>query len=164
MTFNWDAFLSRLRGYPPGYHRFLAPCSRQRIKAVEGEIGPLPVVLSEMVERFNGAELFIASGPMLTVFGLSTVPPPPPLDWAEGWYIDGFTPKWRASGQNRNDDWALGMTSYGGLILYNEHKGVKEWDTGANKYNFENMSLDDWLEKVLGDGEVMMAELRADDV
>jgi hypothetical protein len=162
MTFDWGALLCRLRPYPPEYHRFLAPCPQERITAIEQEIGSLPPTLRRMVEHFNGAELFNGSGPMLTVFGLSTVPPRPPLEWAEDWHIDKFTPTWRTSGGDRNDDWALGMTNYGGLILFNEYRGVKEWDTSTRKYTLEDMSLNDWIERVLSEGETMVAELASD--
>jgi len=162
MSFDWDTLADRLRTYPPSYHQFLAPCPHHRITAVEEEIGHMPVVLRQMLEHFNGAKLFIATGPMLRVFGLSTIPPLPPLEWGEDWYIDKFTPKWRASGPNRNGDWAIGMTNYGGLLLFSESRGIKEWDTGESRWLFADMPFDEWIEKVIKDGEVMMAELKLD--
>jgi hypothetical protein len=156
MTHDWTALMDRLRKYPPSYHKFLAPCPRDRITASETRLGTMPEVLKDMVQHFNGAELFDATGPLLTLFGVTTVPPLPPLEWAEDWYIDKFTPHWRAWGANRDDDWVIGMMSYGGLILFNQSRGISEWDTGERRWLLENTLLDDWIEKVIVHGEAMI--------
>jgi hypothetical protein len=118
----------------------------------------MPATLKDMLQHFNGAELFIGGLPMLTIFGVTTIPSLPPLEWAEDWYIDKLTPNWRMSGSNRDKDWAIGMTNYGGLILFNESHGISEWDGGESRLVFKSMVLDDWVEKVIADGETMMAE------
>ena len=158
MTYDWTALMDRLRNYPSSYHHFLAPCPPDRITAAETELGTMPEVLRDMLQHFNGAELFDATDPLLTLFGVTTVPPLPPLEWGEDWYIDKFTPYWRASGANLDDDWAIGMMNYGGLILFNQSRGISEWDTGERRWLLENTSLDDWIEKVIVDGETVMEE------
>jgi hypothetical protein len=113
----------------------------------------------------NGAELFIGgsgAGPMLTLFRISTIPSLPSLEWADDWYIDKLTPKWRERGPNRNDDWAIGMTNYGGLILFSESRGIKEWDTGETRWLLEDITFGEWIEKVIVDGEIMITELKLD--
>ena len=150
--------MDRLRKYPPSYHHFLAPCPPDRITAAEAKLGTMPEVLKDMLQHFNGAKLFDAADPMLRIFGVTTVPPLPRFEYAEDWYIDKFTPPWRASGANLDDDWAIGMMNYGGLILFNQSRGISEWDTGERRWLLENTSLDDWIEKVIVDGETTMEE------
>jgi hypothetical protein len=161
MLYDWDAFLDRMRRYPC---KFLPPCQDDLIAAVEKNLGSLPSAIKEMLKHFNGAELFIATGPLLTVFGLSTVPLLPPLEWGEDWYIDKFTPSWRASSLSRDGDWAIGMMNYDGVILFNEHQGISEWDRGESRWLLENLTLSDWIERVISDGETMMAELKQDEL
>ena len=163
MKFDWVALIDRLRKYPCSHHQFLAPCPHDRIANVEEKFGAMPAILREMLEHFNGAKLFIEGLPLLTLFRISTVPPPRSLEWGEDWYIDKFTPKWRESGPNRNDDWAIGMMNYGGLIFFSESRGIKEWDTGESRWLLEDIPFAEWIEKVRRDGEIMMAELKLDD-
>jgi hypothetical protein len=158
MMFDWDALLVRLRTYPPNTHRTLPPCPRERIEALERELGKLPTTLKEMFAHFNGAELFIFGSPLVSVFPVSTVPQIPPLDWAQDWYIDIFTRKWRARGSNRQGDWAIAMTNYGGLVLLSADNTVKEWDTGQSVWLSKNVPVGDWIERVVGEGETMIAE------
>jgi hypothetical protein len=122
-----------------------------RIAVAEKQFGTMPAIAREMLQHFNGAELFV-------------VPPLPPLEWGEDWYIDKLTPAWRASGLNRDRDWAVAMMNYGGLILFNESRGISEWDTGESRWLLENMAFGDWIEKVIADGETMMAELKQDEL
>lgn len=112
-----------------------------------------------MLQRFNGAELFISGGALVTFFRISTEPPLPPLEWAPGWCVDAFTRKWRAAGPNRQDDWAIAMTNYGGLVLLDRDGTIKEWDTGESKWLTENVLLDKWITKVIREGDSVMAEL-----
>jgi hypothetical protein len=55
------------------------------------------------------------------------------------------------------------MTNYGGLILFSESRGIKEWDTGEIRWLLEDIPFGEWIEKVISDGEIMMAELKLDD-
>jgi hypothetical protein len=158
MSFDWDAFLGRLRAYPPEFHRVLPPCSAERIEAVEKELGRLPQTLKEMLKHLNGAELFIVGLPYLSLFGISTIPLLPPFEWSTGWYIDTFTPKWRATGSGRQNDWAIAMTNYGGLILVDGDETVKEWDTGESRWLCERLPFHKWIEKVMSEGDVTTAE------
>ena len=165
MTYDWDTLVARLRKYPADYHHFLAPCPQHRIADAGKQLGTMPAILKQMLENFNGAELFVdacGGGAMLSLFGLTTVPPLPPLEWGEDWYIDRFTPHWRAAGTDRDDDWAIGMENYGGLILFNESRGISEWGTSERGWLLENVVFGDWIEKVIADGETVMAELNQD--
>jgi hypothetical protein len=158
MMFNWEVFLSRLQAYPSHFHRILPPCPGERIDAVERELGNLPLTLKAMLSHLNGAQLFLKAGPSFSLFGISTVPPLPPFEWAVDWYIDRFTPRWRAAGSGRQNDWAIAMTNYGGLILLDRDETVKEWDTGQSCWLAKNLLLEEWIEKVIREGEVIMAE------
>jgi hypothetical protein len=153
--YDWDAFLVRMRAYPTHSHQFLAPCPSERIRAVEDELGKLPAALKAMMERFNGAELFLHS---FSLFRISTTPPLSPLDWSPEWCIDKFTPRWRAAGSNREHDWAIAMTNYGGLILLNGSETVMEWDTGQSIWLLRNLPVSEWIEKVIREGEQIMSE------
>jgi hypothetical protein len=158
MMFDWDALLVRLRAYPPNTHRTLPACPGERIDAVEKELGKLPTTLKEMLARFNGAELFICGSPLVSVFRISTIPALPRLEWAPDWCIDVFTRKWRTGGSNRQGDWAIGMTNYGGLVLLSADDTIKEWDTGQSVWLSKNVPFGEWIEKVVSEGETMMAE------
>jgi hypothetical protein len=156
--FDWDTVCSRLRAYPPHFHQILSPCPVERIEAVENELGKLPPALREMLRRFNGAELYRSPNPFVTIFGISTTPPLPPLEWAPEWCIDTFTRKWRAAGTNRQNDWAIAMTNYGGLILLDGNESIKEWDTSQSIWLSRNLAVGEWMEKVIDEGEIVIAE------
>jgi len=159
--FDWDAFLVRLHAYPSHFHRILPPCPEERIEAVEKQLGKLPTSVMSMLRRFNGAKLFLSAGPSFSLFGISDVPPLPPLpllEWAPEWCIDKLTPKWRGAGSGRQGDWAIAMTNYGGLILLDWNESIKEWDTAQSTWLSQNLSFGEWIEKVISEGEVIMAE------
>jgi hypothetical protein len=127
---SWDTVQSQLRAYPIGTHRLLPPCPEPRLEAVQAELGTIPEVLVEMLRRFNGAELFEKCGALITIFGISTTPPLPPMDWAEDWYIDKFTPTWR-SVFSRPQDWTVAMWNYGVLVVLDQY-GWSKSGTWAN--------------------------------
>lgn len=158
MMFDWDAFVTRLRSYSPGWHRLLSPCPADRIEYIEKELGKLPLTLAGMLKRFNGAELFISGSPLVSFFRISSVPPLPPLEWAPEWCIDSFTAEWRKSGSDRQGHWAIAMTGYGGLVLLDGDGTVNEWDTAENKWSSQRVPLEDWIETVLAEGDVVIAE------
>jgi hypothetical protein len=113
-----------------------------------------------MLRHFNGAELFEKTGPLVTVFGASTIPPLPPKEWAEHWYIDKYTPSWRAAGEDRENDWAVAMMNYGGLVIVCGDGRVREWDTGQRSWdrrNFDN--FDEWFEEILREGDAFLKEV-----
>lgn len=153
--FDWAGFLVRLQAYPPHFHRILQPCPVERIEAVEKELGKMPATLTAMLRQFNGAKLFDAS---FSLFGISTIPPLPPLEWAPEWCIDKFTPKWRAAGSNRQEDWAVAMTNYGGVVLLDLNGTVKEWDTGESIWLSRDLAFEEWIETLITEGEAIMAE------
>jgi hypothetical protein len=156
--FDWDAFLVRLGAYPPDWHRLLPPCPSERVREAEKQCGKLPVTLKEMFTRFNGAQLFCSPNPCVSIFRISTSPPPPPFEWAPEWCIDAFTPKWRASGSDRERDWAIAMTNYGGLILLDQDGTIKEWDTAVSTWLVNKVPFSKWIEKQIKEGEIVMAE------
>ncbi len=153
MNVNWEDVLRRLHSYPDRVHKILPACSMDRILAVDEELGKMPETLSQMLRQFNGAELFIDGGPLVTIFGISTEPPLPPLEWATEWYIDKFTPKWRSAGRNRDSDWAIAMTNYGRLILLEQSGLVKEWDTSQRQWSRGTFTFDEWIEETLREGD-----------
>jgi hypothetical protein len=153
MTFDWDTFLARLKSYPSNAHRLLPPCPGKRIAAVESELGELPKSLKEMLNHVNGAKLFIRAGPMVSVFGISVVPPLPPMEWASDWWIDKFTPWWRDAESGRQNDWVIAMMNYGGLILIDANNKVSEWDTSEGRWLKENVPFADWMKQIIAEGE-----------
>jgi SMI1 / KNR4 family (SUKH-1) len=157
MKVDWEQVLNRLRAHPPRIHNILPPCSEDRIEAVQRELGKLPDILIDMLKHFNGAELFIRGGPYVSIFGISTVPPLPPLEWAPDWYIDKFTPGWRSS-WNEQSVWVIAVMSYGGVIVLEPDGTIKEWDSSERKWGPGKPSLGDWVEAVMSEGDVVMTE------
>jgi hypothetical protein len=113
-----------------------------------------------MLQEFNGAILFDtgAGGELVSLFGITEDPPLSALEWGEEWYIDKFTPRWRAAGTNRQNDWAIAMMNYGGLVVLNEDGSVKEWDTSRHMWNPGQFSLDEWVELIFREGETYVNE------
>ena len=97
MKADWNHILSKLRAYPPGIRRLVPPCSDERLEIAQAELGRMPGDLTDMLRLFNGAELFCRNGLLVTIFGVSAIPPLPPLEWAPDWYVDIFTVAWRSS-------------------------------------------------------------------
>lgn len=155
---NWRNFLSRLSAYPAEFHRILPPCPEEGIEAVQRELGPMPQVLIDMLRHFNGAELFCPSNPVVTIFGISTIPAPPAFDGAHDWYIDKYTPGGR-SALHRPNDWVIAMTNYGGVIFLNQDGWVDEWDSSQGAWDPVTLPLDAWIEKQVHDGDVCLKEM-----
>lgn len=126
------------------------------MKAVELELGIMPLTLKEMLSQFNGAKLFVRAIPFLRLFRVSTVPAPSPLEWAPEWCIDTYTRKWREADNGRDNDWAFAITNYGGLLLLDETESIKEWDTQQGVWLARDVLLTEWIEKMICDGEQMM--------
>src|SRR4029077_18086242 len=124
----------------------------------EKKLGKCPATLKELLTHFSGAELFISGIPLLTFFRISNDPPLSHLEWAPEWHIDQFTVKWRAAGSERKNDWAIAMTNYGGLILLDKDETVTEWDTGEARWLVKDLPFDEWIEKIMKEGEAIMAE------
>ena len=156
--YDWKAFSLRLREHPGFFHRLLPPCQKEQIESFGRKLGSLPDTLKEMLSNFNGAELFISGSPLVSFFRISSTPPLPPLEWAPEWCIDSITREWRDAGDNRNGVWAIAMTNYGGLILLDADEFISEWDTGEGRWVLEKQSLEQWIEKLICEGEKVMAE------
>jgi hypothetical protein len=118
----------------------------------------MPNALIEMLKLFNGAELFVKSGPMVTIFCISANPPLPPFEWAEDWYVDKFTPAWRSAEQGGQTDWAIAMMNYGGLIILGQDGTVREWDTSQRTWEPKTWKFGEWVDDVLRNGESYMQE------
>lgn len=157
MNSVWDEFLRRLNQYPTGVHQILPACPDDRLRTVQSDLGDLPDVLREMLARFNGAKLFADVMPLATLFGVSTIPPLSELEWGIDWYIDRFTPSWRAFSQ-RDGDWAIAMMNYGGLIVLDDATQIHEWDTSERRWLIEKMPLAEWLDEILKSGEQYLNE------
>lgn len=154
---SWDDFLLELKKHPGHTYSLLDRSSESRISEAERDMGKLPSPVRGMLEHFNGAELFISSGPSLTLFGLSTSPLPSEFEWAPTWYIDFMTPEWRANGE-RADQWAIGMTNYGGLLIVDAGGEFGEWDTNEGSWISRKVPFEMWLRATLRDGEVFLSE------
>lgn len=158
---NWNQFIDRLKAYPNGLHKLLPPCPKDRIDAIECELGVLPSSFAEMLVCFNGAELFGKYGPMITLFGISTIPPLPKMEWATDWYIDKFTPTWRST-QGRPNDWVIGIWNYGTLVILDSNNIVQEWDWSQRTWESTYSEISDWVERVVRDGDELLSELERD--
>jgi hypothetical protein len=156
MKVDWEKVLDRLAQYPPETHRFLPPCSEQRMVEVTAELGEIPEQIKDMLHKFNGAELFIRNGPMITLFGISPVPPLAEVEWAQDWWIDKFTPAWRAA-FHREKDWAIAISNYDGLTVLDDESRVREWDRGAHRWGPTDPDLGAWIERILKEGEEYMS-------
>ena len=160
MDFDCQKLMNRIRAHPDDWCTLLPPCFPKDIAEVEkrlrSEISP---ALSDMLQCFNSAEFFIAAIPLLTFFPVSNIAAHTPPDWAAGWYVDEFTAKWRADSAHRDQDWAVAITNYGGLILFDAEEHIKEWDINESRFIIEQMPFEQWIEKVFAEGEAMMREL-----
>lgn len=159
MALDWHAFVKRFNRYPNGTHNILPPCSTERFRAMEAELGACPIALREMLSHFNGAELFIDFMPLLTVFGVSPTIPVSETEWASNWYIDRFTPKWRAAGE-RDGDWAIAITNYGGVTILDSANTCGEYDASEGRWLSRGVALEDWLESVFFEGDRYLAEAK----
>ena len=155
---DWQNVLMRLKSYPAEVHRFLPPVSEGRLAAAAELLGPMPDALAHMLRHFNGAELFLSNGPLVSIFGLSTDPPLPPFQWAPDWHIDKFTPVWRHADSHRRDEWAIAMMNYGGLIILSEDGAIREWDTRRQVSESTRWGFAEWIEEVLCEGKAYLNE------
>jgi hypothetical protein len=131
------------------------PCPEDRIKAIEERFGQVPAHLADILRHFNGAELFVSSIAFVTIFGISTIPPLPPAEWAPEWTIDQYTPRWRSS-SDRQGDWPFAIMNYGGLILLRPDGTVKEWDRSQRKWSVTTFTFDEWLQYILREGDAYL--------
>ena len=157
MQIDWDSVLTRLRSYPRGTHNILPPCDTERITVVEPLLGRLPGPLVNMLHHFNGAELFIKSGPFVTVFGISPIVPVSELEWCRDWYIDVMAPEWRAAGGPANS-LPIAVRNYGGLQILDEDSNVREWDTAIGAWSPGTLNMATWIEVILKDGDEFLNE------
>lgn len=157
MKIDWREILGHLDTYPTGTHTLLAPCPTDRIVASEKEIGALPDSLKEMLAHFNGAELFVDALPFVTLFALTVPPQMSAQDWAPDWYIDKYTKAWRSAG-GQPGEWAIAMTSYGGLFILDSKDVVREWDTGSSAWGPTQWIFPQWVKQLLVEGDAAFNE------
>jgi hypothetical protein len=157
MKFDWKSFVNRLDSYPRHVHRTLPPAPSDCVERTEMEVGKFPEVIYEMLMCFNGAQLFNFGLPYIYLFGLS--PAPSRFEWAPEWCIDLLTPKWRHAGAGRESDWAIAATNYGGLVLLEPDGFIKEWDKGENRWLLRHIRFDEWVDKIMHEGDLIMKEL-----
>jgi hypothetical protein len=165
MALNWEEILRRFATYPPGVQELRPPCSEEKLREVQSRLGELPSGVIDMLRHFDGANLFCTIAASITIFPASGVPPLPRFEWAEGWYIDEFTLRWRAAkGDDRENDWAIAMTNYGGVTIVRPDGRVREWDTAQRAWDprtFDNFDL--WFEMLLREGDEFLKQA-VDDV
>jgi hypothetical protein len=158
MKLDWTKTVERLNRYPTKTHRFLPPCPKERVATVQTELGKLPEVLVEMLVHFNGARLFKKTVPFVSIFGISTIPAMPPLEWAKDWYIDKFTPAWRLRESGRQNQWAIAMMNHGGLIILEGPDKITQWDMAQKKWESKAWKFDEWVENLLTEGDLYLQE------
>jgi hypothetical protein len=93
---------------------------------------------------------------MITVFGISGIPPLPKFEWAPHWYIDKFTPAWRRASPRREKHWAIAMTNYGGLIILRDDGSIKQWDTSRGMWEKSKWTFDEWVRDIFREGDAFM--------
>lgn len=158
MAHDWPRILDKLKNYPAGNHSLLAPCPEDRIEHVQSELGQMPPAVVAMLRQFNGGKLFVDNMPLIRVFGISLVPPLPPLEWAPDWYIDKYTPGWRSFSKHETE-WAIGMWNYGNLVIADERGWVKEWDTSVGDWGEAAVPISEWFDRVLAEGDAFLNEV-----
>jgi hypothetical protein len=160
MTVNWADVLHDLRSCSGDAHRIHPPCAESRIATTERELGNLPNDLLDMLKHLNGAMLFDSGGggELVTIFGISGDSAIPTDEWPADWYVDKFTPKWRAAGTNRENEWAIAMMNYGELVLLDGLGTVRKWDTSQRRRNPETVNFDRWLYELLREGAAYLNE------
>jgi hypothetical protein len=147
---DWDKFLNELKSFPSNVYNLRPPCSLSRLGEAELHFGNFPIDLSEMLKHFNGGELFIRTGPLITLFGLFQHSEKTEFAWYD-WYIDIWTPKWRLE-MKRPEDWVIGMTNYGGVVILNNELLIGEWDSNEHQFMDKWFTYIEWIEKILSDG------------
>jgi hypothetical protein len=157
MSLDWTDALARLKRYPEETHLFRPPCPDDRIQEVELALGSIPEPIKDMLRRFNGARLFMKYIQMITVFGVSVTPAPPEFDWGPEYWIDKYTPVWRETRQ-RPRDWVIAVSNYGGISVLQDDGRIREWDTGAYRWGPMDENFDDWIERILKEGDEYMNE------
>lgn len=157
MGFVWLDFVRRLKEYPNGVHLLLNACPEKRILDAEREFGRLPRFLREILGTCNGGELFINAIPLVTLFGISPLLTNPEIHWHSDWYIDTYTRSWRSQFPS-SECWVFAMTNYGGLLLLSKKEEISEWDTNTSRWNGCDLSIEDWLLKVITEGDTYMTD------
>lgn len=149
---TWDSFIRRIQR-DAASHRLKAPCPPERILQVSEELRGMPPCIHSMLNSFNGGKLFARAMPMVTLFGLSTTTDSGAVDW----FIDVWTPKWRAA-DGATDDWVFGITNYGGVLVIRSDNSVRQWDGAARRWEGDSVPLNVWTEQILLEGEKYMTD------
>lgn len=160
---DWDKVLDHLSDYPPGIHRLLPPCSKERLSQVQSELGQMPAGLVAMLTRFNGGKLFCLSGgsPTYSLFGVSVVPPLPRIEWSRHWWIDRFTRSWRES-HEAETAWVIGLSCDGRVAVLDQIEIVRTWDSAVRWWDERIMTYSEWIWDIIKEGEICMEEARRD--
>lgn len=150
---DWNSFQGILLEKHGNHHRLMPPCPLGCIQFIDQRWGKLPPVLCSMYRLFNGAELYIDSMPMLTILGIPTDPPQPPLIWPGNCCIDYWLTLWRSGG---NLGWPIARTNYDSLWIFH-HETVREWDRSIGDWAGEGRPLLDWTEQIIENGNKYLA-------
>jgi hypothetical protein len=150
---NWTLFTNTLQETDGTRHRLMPPCPEERIEWLEQRWGSLDPTLRSMLLLFNGAELFIDAVPMVTVLGISTEPPQPPLVWPKECCMDYWLDSRPYSGK---PGWPIARTNYDSLWIFDGQK-VQEWYAEGDGMG-QALIFSAWAEQVIEDGKKYLTE------
>jgi len=154
--FSWHEFMIRLKACDCT-HNFMSPISEYILLHKINEFYSQNSSLREMYNLFNGAELFLTSGPFITLFPFCNSGEHDPLTWAQEWYNETYSKKWRTTPPSLENDYVIGTTNYDGLIVFNDDH-ISEWDVSQNAWLYRNLTLFDWSQRVISDGILNVLE------
>jgi len=52
------------------------------------------------------------------------------------------------------------MTNYGGLTIFDSANICSEWDTAESRWLSRGVAIDDWIENVISEGDLYLAEAK----
>lgn len=146
-----EEFFRSIGRDPAGWHKLYPGASSQRIDSLVQRVGRIPAFLNLVAKKSDGAELFIAGLPYVTLFMTSGTPTISSMDWNPEWCVDAFTEKWRE--RNRGSEAiAFGITNYGGLFLTDSSGRISEWDTAEGRLLEADILPAEWFRRLLVEG------------
>lgn len=149
--------IGTLNDYPAGTHQLFLGCTLCDLEGVQNRLGKMPVGLVELLVFTNGARLFCKPFELVTLFRLTNDGHFGPMEWGPDWFVDTFTPKWRAQART-DDDWAFAMKCYGGLVIMHGNGTIQEWDTQSCDWMAEPEIPSEWLARLRAEGDLYLAE------
>lgn len=149
---NWNAFHSRLKSVEGARHNLMPSCPISYLEQFEMRFCRLPQSWRQMLETFNGAELFIDGLPMVTLFGLLLSPPLEELDWPNTCCLEHWHPLWKSAGRQ---GLPVARTCHDSFWIL-EGETLREWDSQYSEWLGDSLSLGSWMDRVIDDGMDLM--------